>query len=94
MSTTSSNGISFAYADAPEVIGLGATLPAIGIVIVSTRFYLRGAQRLGIATDDWLSLGALVLLSNWSPFNYAHTSPCFLDDGNRHGRLSNRGYAL
>ena len=94
MGTSSSKGISFAYVNASEVIGLGAALPAIGIVIVSTRFYLRGAQRLAIAADDWLSLDALVLPSMWFSFQWHSYQSFVLDDGNKHGRLSNRRYVV
>ena len=62
MPTRSTAGLSFSYVDAPEVIALGAALPAAGIIIVSTRFYLRRVQNTRISTDDWLILGALVSL--------------------------------
>ncbi|MCJ1320196.1 hypothetical protein MMC15_005534, partial [Xylographa vitiligo] len=57
--TTSTAGLSFSYVYAPEVVALGATLPAVGILIVATRFCIRRSQKTSISADDWLILGAL-----------------------------------
>ena len=54
------NDFTFHYVHPGEVIAIGATLPALGIIFVALRFYNRitGGHKLGL--DDWLILGGLV----------------------------------
>ena len=56
--------VSYVYAH--QMLALGATLPAIGCIVVAVRFYIRKMQKLNVSTDDWLILGALVSPSSLS----------------------------
>lgn len=64
--TTPKAAISVPYVYAPEILGLGATLPAIGCIIVALRFYVRRVQKTAVSIDDWLILGGLVCSSSKS----------------------------
>lgn len=52
--------ISFAYVYHRQVIAAGAILPAAGIIVVTLRFWTRLKHHMGLGTDDWLILPALV----------------------------------
>ena len=72
--TTSTAGLSFSYVSAAEVLALGATLPAVCILTVATRFYVRRIQKTEVSVDDWLILAALVgsnsLVNGWILTHY------------------------
>lgn len=48
------------YAEGNIETGVGATMIALGIVVVGLRFYARIHLRTGLGWDDWLALVALV----------------------------------
>ena len=50
----------FAYTYHKQVIAAGAALPAIGIVVVTLRFWTRVWKKSGLGVDDWLIIPALV----------------------------------
>ena len=59
-STSFSDEISFRYVSPGEMIAASTVLPALSIIIVALRFYVRKTQRAQIGIDDWLILPGLV----------------------------------
>ena len=54
------DNLSVPYAYATETVMAGAVLPAVGILVVALRFYVRSTQKWAVGIDDWLMLPALV----------------------------------
>lgn len=52
--------ISFDYVTPSQTIAAGAVLPAVGLLLVPSRFYVRRLQQAPPGLDDWLSAAALV----------------------------------
>lgn len=53
--------ISMAYDKDPVfVLAAGAAFPAVSIVVVALRFYVRSTQKARYGPDDWLALAGLV----------------------------------
>ena len=63
MATLTEARLSVPYVNASHTLSLGAALPAVCIMIVAMRFYVRRHQRTSVSIDDWLILGALVCSS-------------------------------
>lgn len=59
-STSFSNEISFKYVSPGEMIAASTVLPALSIIFVALRFYVRKLQRAQIGIDDWLIVPGLV----------------------------------
>ena len=53
-------GVPFVYPG--EILGAAIVLPALGIILIALRFYVREAHGSGIQADDWAILAALVRL--------------------------------
>ncbi|KAL1961996.1 hypothetical protein VTN77DRAFT_687 [Rasamsonia byssochlamydoides] len=56
----STNELSIAFVTAHDVLAAAITLPALGIVAVSLRLYLRRTKQKKFGPDDWFIVGALV----------------------------------
>jgi hypothetical protein len=48
------------YASPNAIITAGVLLPALGIITVLLRFYIRSSRKNSVSVDDWLVIPALV----------------------------------
>ena len=60
--STYGNEITFKYVSPGEMISACTVLPALAIIFVGLRFYVRTSQRAQIGIDDWLIVPGLVKL--------------------------------
>lgn len=56
----STNELSIAFVYANDVLAAAIILPAVGLIVVSTRLWIRRWDKLWARIDDWLILGAWV----------------------------------
>jgi hypothetical protein len=61
----STSELSIEFVNADDALANAIALPALGIVAVSVRLYLRRTKQKKIGVDDWLIVAALVSLSCW-----------------------------
>ena len=60
------NFSTFAFAYHSDVIAAGAAMPAVGIIIVTLRFWTRVKRKTRLGIDDWLMVPALVCKNAFS----------------------------
>ena len=56
------DGITYAGASPSGLIAVSSALPALCIVAVALRFNVRRTQKSRFSMDDWIMLGALILV--------------------------------